>query len=300
MGRAFVLATTGLIFLTATVQAQVLFSDGFETYAVGSLDKNDGAGPNQAPNGSGNPWWGPIPSNGQVALNGDTYNGPSVNANTGTHMIRATTGAPQFDQDYYNLAFRLHGGNNFTGNVAVKWSFYDPLGAGGTNFQDYIALGNYSTVPTNTDHPANINTNTLGGVIQRLSLGASNPAGSNPNFYQARVVGATDGLAGAPTWFNTTVPRTVGWHTAEIVLGTDQGANTTVSYYIDNLTTPILTHAISTAGGVNVIEVNSGFGSATGYFDDVSVFTPVPEPSSLALMACGGLVMVWRRSRRTS
>ena len=167
-------------------QAQVLFSDGFESYTPGSLDKNDSSGPNQAPNGSGNPWWGPLPANGVVATSGDTYNGPAVNANSGNQMVHASPGAPQFDQDYYNLAYRLNGGSNITGNVALKWAFYDPLGAGGTNFQDYIALTNYSSVPTNTDYPATINTNTLSGVIQRLSLGASNPAGATPAFTRRR------------------------------------------------------------------------------------------------------------------
>ena len=88
----------------------------------------------------------------------------------------------------------------------------------------------------------------------------------------------------------------------EIVLGPDPGtdANTLVSFYIDNLTTPVLTHAIDTSGGVNTIEINSGFGSATGYFDDVSVSAvPVPEPSSLLLMA-GGLALAWRRVRRAN
>jgi hypothetical protein len=288
--------------LASVGQAQVLFSDGFESYAQGSLDKNDSSGPNQAANGVGNPWWGPIPANGQVVPGGDTLNGPAVPTHSGNQMIRgaANTSPAQFDQDYYNLAYRLNGGSNYTGGVALKWFFYDPLGAGGTAFQDYMALGRYTSVPTNTDYPANINTNTLSGVIQRLSLGASNPAGSNSAVYQARVVGATDGLAGAPTWFNTTTPRTVGWHFAEILLGADQGSSTTVSFFIDDPVNPVLTHAISTTGGVNVIEVNSDFGQATGYYDDVSFSAvPVPEPSSLLLVA-GGLAVAWRRRPRAT
>jgi hypothetical protein len=52
-----------------------------------------------------------------------------------------------------------------------------------------------------------------------------------------------------------------------------------------------------TAGGVNVIEVNSAFGSTTGYFDDISVIA-VPEPSGLLLTAGGGVLAAFRFRRR--
>ena len=51
--------------------------------------------------------------------------------------------------------------------------------------------------------------------------------------------------------------------------------------------------------GYNVIELNQDYGPTTGYFDDIAFgITPIPEPSGLALMACG-LAVVWRRTRRT-
>src|ERR1039458_2100762 len=60
----------GMVLLTLSIlqiPAQVLFSDGFESYTAGNnpLDKNV-AGPNAAPNGSGNPWFGPVPPNLRV------------------------------------------------------------------------------------------------------------------------------------------------------------------------------------------------------------------------------------------
>src|SRR5438067_9637743 len=84
-----------------------LFSDGFETYTGGGnpLDKNT-AGPNSAPNGSGNPWFGPVPPNLRVVASGDTVaTGSPVAAHSGTQMTRGS--APgDFDENWVNIAYR--------------------------------------------------------------------------------------------------------------------------------------------------------------------------------------------------
>ena len=74
------------------------------------------------------------------------------------------------------------------------------------NYRDYGALAFYNVAATaaasGSDYtPASGGNLNTGGATQRLSLGASNPTGFNPNQYQARVVGATDGTAGGE-WFN--------------------------------------------------------------------------------------------------
>ena len=59
--------------------------------------------------------------------------------------------------------------------------------------------------------------------------------------YQARIVGATDGV-NTDGWFNlTNAPRSSGWHHARIVIGAPNGADTPASFYIDNMITPLLT-----------------------------------------------------------
>jgi hypothetical protein len=297
------LATLGLLLIAAAAPAQVLFSDGFETQAPGAIDANLAGGPNQAPNGGpGNPWFGPAPPNLQVVGAGGGLSSGAAGPNSGSQMLTARA-ASDFDQNWYNLANRLNGGNNYSGNVALKWAFYDPNGAGDANYRDYAALGNYASASTaaagGLDYPASSGGNlNPGGASQRISLGASNPTGFDPNFYQARVVGATGGLVNG--WFNLSVPRTPGWHLAEILIGADQGASTSVSFFVDNLTTPALTVPISTTGGVNVIELNNGFGTTAANFDDVSFSAvPVPEPSTLLLTA-SGLLVVWRRRLRRS
>jgi len=60
----------------------------------------------------------------------------------------------------------------------------------------------------------------------------------------------------------------------------------------------VLDHAIDTTGGVNVIELNAGFGTTGANYDDLTLSAvPVPEPSSLLLTA-GGVLLAWRRFRR--
>jgi hypothetical protein len=267
--------------------AQVLFSDGFETYSGGTapLDKNYASGANAAPNGSGNPWFGPAPPNARVV---GAESG--VNPHSGSQMIRAS--APSdLDENWYNLAYRQNGGAPYSGNIQYTWWFYDPLGSGGFNYRDYAALGYYNTAPNNTDYPGtgSLNSSTQ---IQRLSLGASSPTGFDATVYQARVVGATDGLNGGG-WFNLGVTRSVGWHEGKITV---DGANN-VSFYIDDMNNPLLTHNAVETSGYNVLEVNTGYGPIPGYFDDVS-FSVIPEPGTVTLLLCGGVSWLALRRRK--
>jgi hypothetical protein len=284
-----VLTFTFLMLLQAV--AQVLFSDGFESYQMGSLDANLAGGPNQAPNGGpGNPWFGPAPPNMQVV---GSVGG--VNPHSGNQMVVGHF-ANDFDQDWLNIASRFNSGSAFMGSLQSSWWFYDPSGAGDTNFGDYVALGYYNSASGTggLDYPASSGGNlNPGGASQRLSLGASNPTGFNANNYQARVVGATDGLNGGQ-WFNVG-NRTVGWHHADIALGTPNGANTMVSFYLDGV--DVLDHAISSANGVNVIEMNGGYGSTLGYYDDFTL-TAVPEPGTVGLILSGGLMVLLFRRRK--
>jgi hypothetical protein len=207
-----VAAVTGFFLAGNSAFAQTfqsLFSDDFESYNLGTLDKNDAItnGPNQAPNGSGNPWFGPEIHTPNFVVTGP-ING--VTPHSGQQMLRGW--APKnIDQDWYNLAYRLNGGSRFLENIALDWWFYDPIdpndpNSDPTTYQDFVALALYDTAPTDRDGPDNLatwNLTTAVNQIQRLSLGASSvvtAAGYDPTFYQARVAYADDGLAGG--WFN--------------------------------------------------------------------------------------------------
>jgi hypothetical protein len=300
--KCFYASITVLILSIIQLPAQVLFTDGFESYVGGGapLDKNytGTISPNNAaPNGSGNPWFGPAPPNARV-VGTDSINGPTVSPHSGNQMIRGS--APSdLDENWYNLAYRLNGGNPYTGNVQLDWWFYDPLGSsGGSSFRDFAALGYYNTAPTTTDYPG---TGSLNGStqIQRLGLGApyNGSAGYDGTMYQARVVGATDGYSGS-TYFNTSTSRSIGWHEGRIVVGPALGNGTAnVDFYIDDMVNPTFSHNSVTAWGFNVLEMNTYYGATTGYFDDVS-FSVIPEPGSAVLLLCGGLSWLALRRRK--
>ena len=90
---ALVLASAMVLLAGNTVSAQTyqtLFFDNFGSYQLGTLDKNDTLtpGPNQAPNGSGNPWFGQETSHTNLVVVGPE-NG--VNPISGLRMVRGDT-----------------------------------------------------------------------------------------------------------------------------------------------------------------------------------------------------------------
>jgi hypothetical protein len=292
---------------TLSLKSQVLYSDNFSSYSNGDLDANEGGGPNQAPNGGpGNPWWGPNPGNLSVA---SSFNG--INPYPGDTKLVDGQAASFFAEQVNNIGYRYNGGHNFTGNIAVSWAFYDTAGAGknASGYNDIAYLNGYQAAdgytPT-TDYtgsgPNLQNTYTSGDEF--LGLGANNPTGANTGFYQARVLGATvadDGasVANAQGWFNLSVARTVGWHTASIVLGSPNGANTTVSMFIDGHDVLDETMGSSTMDSVNSFVLDSGWGAQVGAFDNIAL-TQVPEPGAIGLLLGGGVAFLaqLRRNRK--
>jgi hypothetical protein len=262
-----------------------VFADDFESYVSGNtpLDKNYAAG-NAAPNGSGNPWFGPAPPNAMVV---GTTGG--VNPHSGTNMLTAF--APSnFDEDWYNLSYRLRGGQMFYGNFKLDWWFYDPTGAGDSSYQEYVALGNYGAAPTTTDYPGTGSLNG-GSVPQRLSLGeASNQAAGYDNTkYQCRNVTAPGYTGG---WNNVSTVRTIGWHHGRIIAGPATNNVATLYFYIDDLVVPAFSQLNATSVGFNVIEINTGYGATLGYFDDVSFALAVP-PNITATRSGNNLQFSW-------
>lgn len=272
------------------------FSEGFEGYAQGVLDKNYVAGPNAAPDGSGNPWWGANPANFFVvgAENGVT---PHSGAQMARNELGSTYAVPfDFDSEYCNLAFRLNGGNLYYGNVVLDWWFYDPYGAGTTNplgqdYGDFAGLCNFGTgIPGNADYSTNSSggADAPGSPVQCLVLGAAYVWGAaDTTKYQAQVFTATDGLDSTnAAYFDTAATRSVGWHNARIVAGPAAPATdvAVVNFYIDDMVNPTLTHDNAGGVGLNCIQLSSlqDYGtamSAGGYFDDFYFQDGVTAPA---------------------
>ena len=249
-----------LFFASHTISAGTIFSDGFESYtAAGNpLDKNT-AGPNSAPNGSGNPWFGPSPPNLRVV---GTTGG--VNPIGGVNMVKAS--APSdVDQDWVNVAYRFNSGAVYNGGIELSWYFYDPAGQNGqgSNFKDMAGLAYYNAAPTSTDYPGSGSLNGS-SIVQRFTLGgADNQSGGYSNtVYQARVPGSSGGYSGTQ-YFNTGVARSIGWHNAVLDMSQIVGGAGTATFYIDGALA--VSRPFTGSAGINVIELNDGFGSQPGF-----------------------------------
>jgi hypothetical protein len=299
----------------ATLAASPLLFDGFESWNRGALDANFPSGPNAALNAGANPWWGPYPPGPPdllvVAAETNIVSGVITNLVTphgGTNMVRGKhSGSPDFDQNFFNIAWRLNQGKVFAGNVSLDWWFFDPVGAN-TNtgaapqYQDFASLAYYTAIPLNADyHTNNLGQATPGFATTQFSIGASTSRG--PGYistnYQAQIYPTTSSNAYDPTngWFNLPVARTAGWHHARISVPTTaaNGAGT-VSFYVDNLASPALTNTASLTNGLNCILLSAENGSLTGYFDDLTcdfIITPVvlsitPKGGSNAILTWPG------------
>ena len=191
------------------------FFDGFEAYTVGSLDSNLSGGPTRKLNGSANPWFGPNPTNLRVVTNEF-----GVLPHSGTNMVRGCYNCVyDNDVEWFNLSFRCATGGVYSGNIALDWWFYDPFGADlAGSYIDYVALGNYANVPPDIDKLCYDLSLLPAFNSQRMSLGADDLL-LNTNIdaavYQARIVGAADGV-NPEGWFNlTNATRSKGWHHAQ-------------------------------------------------------------------------------------
>ena len=292
-----------------------VLSDSFESYVLGKIDKeplywSGGAnGPNAAPNGSGNPWFGPYgPNCGIVNAEG------AVSPHTGNNMIRGNVVGDQ-DALWCDVAYRFHNGQPIKGNCELDWWQYDPYtSTSATAFKDYVSFYYYNneTFPATADWPEAWNTWTTSQaqlfwangidytLEQSVTLGGSGysqPGGnSDPTKYQIRLEeksGATYGLDG---WCNTSVPRTTGWHHNRILMGPPHTNGTVMVYfYIDDMLTPAYS-GLSTlaATGFGLIEIVTAWGDTDqAYYDDLS-FALVRPPDVTATAGMGqSITLTW-------
>lgn len=276
----------------------VVWSEGFENYntdagqSYGGLDKNKSGSPNAAPNGSGNPWFGPNPNNAWVtkAMTNPDPIQQTVTPHGGEFMMRGSRDATGWyngwdnDIDHVNLAYRFNQGVAFTNNFMIDWWFYDLLGnmypgdpdKGPGCFGDHAALEYKADAPNNTDYDdVDVVTPGPGAVWARMAIGAFEGAsGYNTSVYQVQVMGAADGQFGGGEWgygwFNSSVTRTPGWHHAAISVG----GNNLAVLSIDDMV--VLTHDTGSANGFNVfttteLQATPDTYNQSAYYDDVTL-----------------------------
>jgi len=281
----------------ARLKAGQLLFESFEHYNLGILDATSSGDVNAGTNGGPNPWWSPgqsIPSFRVVNAESNMFS--FVTPHSGTNMIRGRllngiTDQPDFDVEFFNIAFRLNS-NVYSGNILLDYWFYDPVGTNNAGvFQDYVSLAYFTDIPTNADYNGAPDGD-AGIELQAVSLGAGDPTPghANTNVYQSQVEGIGDGSYDGQGWFDTTTPRSIGWHHGRISVSPVQtNGIINVSFYIDDMSTATFTNFTRPGAGFNCIQLTANNGGATAYYDDLRFFynTSISTNATLTIATSG-------------
>jgi len=181
---------------------------------LGYIDKNYSGGPNVAPNGSGNPWFGA------------GYNLSAIaGQRNGTNSARSATAV--WMQNEMNIAYRFNGGNAFTQNIYVDYWYYNNATSNKQNLLDHLSLMYYSGLPTNTDYPTPLSLGTCSCDVWYGAPGYKRTSDSTWWWnYNAGTVnsGGTSSTATGNGWV-------VGWTNLRIVIGAKSGSTCPISFY---------------------------------------------------------------------
>lgn len=166
--------------------------------------------------------------------------------------------------------------------IVFKFSFYDS-NAGTNPYRQYAELDD-GTAPS--------------GSMQLIAMGLNNnllnSAGAGPR-YMARILGYTPAGSTSGAFFKLDDPgapaRSTGWHTLEARV-----FDTEVRFYVDGILSKTANTSGLTDRSYDTVKVGSNLSStAVAYYDNVYV-ARLPEPTTVCLLALGGLVLSRRRT----
>lgn len=136
---------------------------------------------------------------------------------------------------------------------------------------------------------------------QLVSMGLNNnllSTAEGGNFYMARILGYTPPGLTSGAYFklnnDPSLLRTTGWHNLGVEI-----SDVDFKFYVDGFLAETVPQTGLTLRSYDVVRLGSGLASTqAAWFDNVSVVTLVPEPSSLALALLGGFGLFLARVRR--
>ena len=245
MKRFALVLATAVVAGSAFAATTLPYSDDFESYAT-NAELVTAAGDHQ--------------------YDVNTITGLSTGqANSGTQSVYN----PHADATGARLSISWPGVNatSVTQSVIVQWSQYDVNGAGPgatgsatLNGRTGMSFGSYTGGAW-----------AAGALNTYLYFGPDHA--TSPSFYSTRVV---NGVGSG--WAITTVPRTVGWQTFKMEIGTYY--NDRLVRFFHNGNFVVQRDAAPYAEGWNCFRLGStaGQGYMNTYFDDVSVATVAPVP----------------------
>lgn len=257
-------ALVGVLALASVANATVVFSDSFDSYA-------DQAAFNAVWN-VGLAGGGALLSTEQAYSPTQAIKQPNnTTAYASGHDITAVSGS---DAQPLVWSFRF-----YDSTQAANLRQFATIRDNAPSLAQLVAIGAYNDTTLTKDRHT-------GNSVTSADL----------NTYYATRVAFSPG----PNWFILNGPgaptRSTGWHELKAVF-----KDTTVEFYIDgvNALSDLTTSYAATAGAITFdrVTVGSGLSSAAGaaWYDDVKVEL-IPEPTTLALLAVGGLLLR-RRSR---
>jgi hypothetical protein len=228
-----------------------------------------------------------------------------ANGGTKSAFIPVSTTATTTATEFRNRATFAETGT-LTVGTKLTWTFdyYDSTGSGNpqrnfANLQDTTAPGSSNQLVSMGLNNNELSTDSGGNYYMARILGYSHAAVDPDGGTNEIAAGTSSGAYFKLNDFGTGL-RSLGWHTLQCVMTTPDGALMDYDFFVDGVLVEKVHGVVGTLRSYDNITIGSGLtnGGVNVYFDNMSLdLGTVPEPTSLSVLALGGIAASARRRR---